>query len=67
MICSLISGWMKERDSRNKEENKTNYITTVLKAKSYSSDVSKEDIVIVVCILFSSIHNTYRMTLLWNN
>jgi hypothetical protein len=58
---------MEERDSRNKEENKTNYTTTVLKEKIYSSGVSKEDIVTTVCILFSSINNTYRMTLLWKN
>jgi hypothetical protein len=58
---------MEERDSRNKEENKTNYTTTILKEKRYSSSVSKEDIVTVVCILFSSINNIYRMTLLWKN
>jgi hypothetical protein len=41
MICSWISGWREERDSRNKEENKTNYTTTILKEKSYSLSVSK--------------------------
>jgi hypothetical protein len=32
---------MEERDSRNKEENKTNSTTIVLKEKNYSTSVSK--------------------------
>jgi hypothetical protein len=58
---------MEERDSRNKEENKTNYTTTVLKAKNYFSSISKEDNMTTMCILFSWINNTYRITLLWKN
>jgi hypothetical protein len=58
---------MEEGDNKNKEENKTNYTITILKEKSYSIGVSKEEIVTVVCILFLSINNTYRMTLLWKN
>jgi hypothetical protein len=41
LICSSISGWREERDSGNKEKNKTNYTTTILKEQIYSFSVSK--------------------------